>query len=62
MGDEQLTKEQRKTLAWHKRMVDIYQSEAIRTNHHPNVQHDLFYARKALKEYTEKLRGMGVNI
>lgn len=62
MGNEQLTEEQRKTLAWHKRRVDTCQSEAIRTNHHPNVQHDLFYARKALKEYTEELRSMGVNI
>ena len=40
--------------------MDKYEREANRTDYHPNVQQDLFRARKELKAYRLKLQRNGV--
>jgi hypothetical protein len=46
-----------------KREVDHYQDKYLRTNtKHPNIQQDLWRARKELKEYVRSLRLQGKRI
>ena len=62
MGDEQLNPEQKAHLRFLRKEVDKYESEANRTDHHPNVQQDLWRARQELKEYRLELQRKGVKI
>jgi predicted nucleic acid-binding Zn-ribbon protein len=46
-----------------KREVDHYQDKSLRTGEkHPNIQQDLWRARKELKEFVAELRKQGKNI
>lgn len=44
------------------RMVNRLQDESFRLDHHPNVQQDLWRARKELKDFVRSLRKEGFNI
>ena len=62
MGDEALNLQQQAELRFLKEEVNKYEREVNRGNQHPNVQQDLYRARKELKEFTANLREQGVNI
>ena len=62
MGDEQLNPAEQAFLRHLRNEVDKYESEANRTDHHTNVQQDLWRARQELKEYRLELQRKGIKI
>jgi len=62
MGNEALNPAQKAEYRFLKNEVDKYEQEANRVDMHPNVQHDLWRARRELKEFVSELRQKGVNI
>ena len=57
-----MNEEQKATIRFLKGEVSKHEDEANRKNYHPNVQHDLWKVRLALKKYISELRSQGVNI
>jgi len=57
-----MNEEQKATIRFLKGEVSKHEDEANRKNYHPNVQHDLWKARLALKKYISELRSQGVNV
>ena len=58
----QITEAQKAELKFLRREVDKWQDELYRLDAHPNVQTNLWIARKELKKFTYHLRIKGVNI
>jgi len=58
----QITEAQKAELKFLRREVDKWQDELYRLDAHPNVQTNLWVARKELKKFTSQLRIKGVNI
>ena len=58
----QITEAQKAELKFLRREVDKWQDELYRLNAHPNVQTNLWVARKELKKFTSQLRIKGINI
>ena len=58
----QITEAQKAELKFLRREVDKWQDELYRLDAHPNVQTNLWVARKELKKFTYQLRIKGVNI
>ena len=58
----QITEAQKAELKFLRREVDKWQDELYRLDTHPNVQTNLWIARKELKKFTYQLRIKGVNI
>lgn len=58
----QITEAQKTELKFLRREVDKWQDELYRLDAHPNVQTNLWVARKELKKFTSQLRIKGVNI
>ena len=58
----QITEAQKAELKFLRREVDKWQDELYRLDAHPNVQTNLWIARKELKKFTSQLRIKGVNI
>jgi len=56
------TPSKKKEYKFLKQQVDKLEHEAARTNHHPNVQNDLFWARESLKKFVSDLRKLGTQI
>lgn len=58
----QITQAQKAELKFLRREVDKWQDELYRLDAHPNVQTNLWVARKELKKFTSQLRIKGINI
>jgi len=58
----QITETQKVELKFLQREVDKWQDELYRLDAHPNVQTNLWVARKELKKFTSQLRIKGINI
>jgi|TARA_R100001463_G_scaffold5943_3_gene19928 hypothetical protein len=58
----QITEAQKAELKFLRREVDKWQDELYRLDAHPNVQTNLWVARKELKKFTSQLRIKGINI